>query len=258
MRVRPACFHLAVLAMLAAAGPADAAPSAQTIAVHTEAWADYTERDGSGLAWDILRAVYRPAGIMIEAHFAPYPRAVRDVLDGRGDMWIASYPKEEPDALYPDYHFDADRIQAVFKARYAGAWHGAESLAGARVGWVRGYVIGDYLDVPVDPRLANTRPQGLRMLKHGRIRYFLDAQYELDHVFDDPPAWLDTGALTRRAVTNLPLFMAFDDSARGRRFRRIWDARFPKLLQNGRVAEIYARYGNAVWPFDVPRATAEP
>jgi polar amino acid transport system substrate-binding protein len=252
-RVPAAVLAVAWVAVWSAAAPRAAEPGPATLVVYTEAWAQYTETDGSGFAWDILRAVYKPAGITIEKNFVPFARAVRNVTDGPGDAYLAAYLNGSDGAIFPEMHYDADELQALFPADRADAWQGKRSLETGTVGWIIGYRLGAYMDVDVTTELAKTRAQALRMLKHGRIDYYVDNKYEIGELLKDPPIAFDSSRYVRRDTAQIPMYVAFDDSARGRRFRDIWDRRFPKLLENGTIAEIYDTYGFGVWPFEQPR-----
>lgn len=245
--------------LMTAAGVLFAAPTAAGpgwIDIHTEAWQDYTQRDGTGFAWDVIRAVYEPAGIQVRAAFVPYSRAVQDVLAGDADAWVGAYAGEEPEALYPEWHYDADQVQALFLKTRAAGWNGRASLEGARVGWVRAYAYDRYLDVGMKKILLNDRDKVLSMLRLGRIGYWLDAAYEIDHILEKAPERLDTARFTRRDVMFKRLYLGFADTERGRRLRAIWDRRFAQLLARGRIAAIYDRWDMAVWPFDRARSAS--
>lgn len=79
----------------------------------SEEWLDYTNADGSGLAWDVLRKVFEPAGVKVRTQGAPYSRAVGLVKRGEADAWVGSYHEENADNLYPRWHFDMDHIYAL-------------------------------------------------------------------------------------------------------------------------------------------------
>jgi polar amino acid transport system substrate-binding protein len=224
-----------------------------SIHVHTEAWADYTNKDGTGFAWDIIRAVFVPAGVHLEADYVPYSRAVQNVVAGTADAWIGSYADERSAALYPKWFYDADRVQALFLKRGLPDWDGPESLKNGPVGWVRGYEYDSYLDVAVKPALLKGRSRVFELLTAGRIRYWLDAAYEIDHLMEARGQSADLARFVRRPVMDQKLYVAFSDTPRGRRLREVWDQRFPKLLRAGRIAKIYNRWDMSVWPFDLPR-----
>lgn len=239
---------LSVLAVTIVACPAGA-QDIRTIEIHTEAWPDYTNRDGTGFAWDILRAVYNPSGVELEKVFVPYSRAVRDVVEGEADAWIGSYGDENANALYPTWHYDADRLQALFPKEQLKGWRGPWSLRGRRVGWVRGYEYDKYLDVGVSKVLLKDRSRVVMLLRTGRINFWLDAAYEIENLLKSRGDEIDRSRYVRRNIMNQKLYMAFADNRRGRYLRDIWDRRLPRLLESGRLAVIYDRWNMDVWPF---------
>jgi polar amino acid transport system substrate-binding protein len=226
------------------------------IEIHTEAWQDYAEPDGTGFAWDVIRAVYKPAGIAVRFSIVPYSRAVQDVLAARADAWIGSYDNEQEGAIYPDWHYDADRVEALFPKSKLDSWKGRASLENARVGWIRDYAYDTYMNVSVREVLLKNRRRALMLLKRGRLDYWLDAAYEQEHLLENAPESIDPSKYVRRHVLYKRLYLGFADTARGRELARIWDRRFPKLLKRGRIAEIYDSWDFEVWPFEVPRPSS--
>jgi ABC-type amino acid transport substrate-binding protein len=51
-------------------------------------------------------------------------------------------------------------------------------------------------------------------------------------------------------VLELPLYLGFADTERGRELLTIWDRRMPMLLENGTIKRLYQEYEWGVWPFD--------
>ena len=60
------------------------------IMLASEAWDDYTNADGSGLAWDVLRQVFEPVGITLQTRIEPYTRSVGLAQRGEVDGWVGS------------------------------------------------------------------------------------------------------------------------------------------------------------------------
>ena len=230
-----------------------AADDPRTIRIHTESWPGYTNSDGSGFAWDVIRAVYEPLNIGLSIKTMPYARATMHVVHGEADAWVGSYKDEVSEAVYPEWHYDADRVEALFRHDRGQAWQGLPSLRNQRVAWIRGYRMDRYFEVPVKSVPLSERKSALRMMEAGRLDFFLDASSELDDMLADLPDGLARSTFRRQHLMNLRLYLGFAPTDRGRRLARIWDERFPRLLESGRVAEIYNEYDFVVWPFEVPR-----
>lgn len=235
---------LMVFAMLAGS-PAYAV---DTIRVSSEQWDDATHRDGTGLYWDIIRAVYEPAGIEVQERIVPYARSIREVtVTDKADAWVASYMDEVEGPLFPEWHFDADYVGAVYNPELISGVNGQSSLEDREVGWMRGYAYDQYLSVAVDALRIDNRHGGLRMVEEGRIDYFVDAQVEIDTALEK--TGLDE-TLESATVLELPLYMGFADTERGRELRDVWDRRMAELLRDGTISRLYQEYEWGVWPFD--------
>ena len=106
-----------LLMLLCAVAPllhAQAAPVAPgKVVLASEAWDDYTNADGSGLAWDLLRQVFEPAGVKLHTRNAPYTRSIGLAQRGEVDGWVGSYRDEVSGVVYPQWRYDADHIYAL-------------------------------------------------------------------------------------------------------------------------------------------------
>lgn len=204
----------------------------------------------------MVRAVFRRADaeIKIKTATMPYSRAARSVVSGKAHAWVGSYRDEVPEAVYPDWHFHADRVDALFKADAGISRSGPESLRGQGAVWLLGYAMDRYLDVPVRGTRVKTQAAALRMVANDRVAYYLGTAYEIDQALSDLPAGLTSANLRREHLMNLKLYLGFAPTPEGRRFARLWDGTFPKLLADGTIARLYARYDFELWPFETQRA----
>lgn len=114
------------------------------IRLASEVWEDYTETDGTGLAWDIMRRVFEPAGVRLDIHSVPYTRSVGLVQRGEADAWVGSYRDELKDGVfYPQYPYDRDQIVALsLKDKPLPT---LDNLGEHRLVWVRGYRYEEYI-----------------------------------------------------------------------------------------------------------------
>ncbi len=70
------------------------------VLVVSECWIDLTNKDGSGLYFDIVRMVYELVGIKVKIKIFPYNRSSMMVKKKRADVWLGSYLDEEDYAIY--------------------------------------------------------------------------------------------------------------------------------------------------------------
>lgn len=219
----------------------------------SEAWEGSSNADGTGLYWDLFRAVFEPAGVAVSFEVMPYARAVQTVLGGEADAWVGSYRDEVEGVLYPAYPHDADIVQAVVKRGLFArtGWQGQQSLKDLHVGWVRGYEYDRYLSIPMKIHELRSRESGLRMVGVGRLDALLEASVEIDSAFDDHR--LNPQDFDRFTVLQLNLYLAFCNRTRSQALMALWDERVEALLQEGRVADLFNKHHWKTWPFEVPR-----
>ncbi len=233
---------LAMLLVLIGSARAADSDSHTPTQIHlvSEAWLDYTNADGTGLAWDVLRKVFEPAGVVVKLQSAPYSRAVGLVKRGQADAWVGSYQEEEDDNLYPRWHFDMDHIYALGLAAKPAPT--LATLQQYRLAWVRGYDFQQYL--PNIQTCLNKqrcreiqRREGiLPMLEHDRVDFYIDALTEVDYVLEQASV---PEKFRRTHVAELPLYLAFVNNAQGRTLSNLFDQRMEALVRSGELQPIF-------------------
>lgn len=235
-----------LLALLMAAAPWAAAGDSQPgqTRLVSEEWADYTNADGTGVAWDVMRKVFQPAGIEVVPQSAPYSRAIGLVKRGEADAWVGSYKDESEDNLYPRWHFDVDHIYALGLASKPAPT--LATIGDYRLAWVRGYAYGKYLPRVREYREIQRREGILPMLEHDRVDFYVDAMTEVDYVIGQSS---QPDRFRRTHVVELPMYLAFARSQRGEALRDVFDKRMAELVRSGELKPIFERWKQP-YPFD--------
>ncbi|MDR6711856.1 polar amino acid transport system substrate-binding protein [Pseudomonas hunanensis] len=236
MAIRTALLAI-VLLLGGVVTAASAQQPVQQIHLVSEEWLDYTNADGTGLAWDVLRKVFEPAGVKVSLQSAPYSRAVGLVKRGEADAWVGSYKDENEDNLYPRWHFDMDHIYAlglVSKPVPTPATIGQYRLA-----WVRGYNYGSYLPNVHQYREIQRREGILPMLEHERVDFYIDALTEVEYVQGQAP---QPERFRRTHVAELPLYLAFARNEQGKALSALFDQRMAVLVRSGELKAIFERW----------------
>jgi len=215
------------------------------ITLASEEWKNATHSDGSGLYWDIFRYVYEPIGITVKTVSIPYETAVNYTERGRADAWVGSYIDEKEFPLYPSWHFDIDVISVMFTSEKADQFQGANSLNNQRVAWIKGYDFYPYFDKSIVAFEIENRKNLLRMLKKGRIDYYLDARVDMD--FAKNELYQNDDSLIVRDLLTLKLYPAFSDSEKGKALSRIWDQRMEEIKDTKKMKGLFKQ-----WGFDYP------
>ena len=182
--------------------------------VVSDEWETCTEKDGSGMYFDLMRAIYEPLGIKVEFKLMPYARTVFTVKEKKADAFTASYLNEQEWAVYPKNWFDLDIVLAIFpKGKYK-EFKGQSSLEGKKVAWLREFTLDKYLKVKVEHREVNNRQSGFALLDAGKIDFWIDPAVLLD------PEWKNLTVKKEdyelHEFLYLPMSMAFANTPKGK------------------------------------------
>lgn len=211
----------------------------------SEHWAGHTNPDGSGLAWDILRQVFEPAGVRLSFQIVPYTRSIGLVQRGEADAWLGSYRDEVTERIhYPQWYYDADRISALGLASQPVPT--LQNLGSYRLAWMRGYDYQDYLPGLGKFREVERRSGILLMLERDHADFYIDALTEVEDVMrtaTQPERFRIT------ELTRLPLYPGFADTARGKALAQVYDQRMAELVKNGTLRPLFQRWQQS-YPFD--------
>ena len=219
-----------------------AAGNTREIVFATESWAAATEKDGTGLYWDIMRSVYEPEGIKVRWVIKSYAAAVKLIEMKKADAVIGAYASEIDNAIYPEYHFALDVVKAVAPQKKNIKWIGEKSLADKKVGWIKGYSFENYLDVSLKKYEIYNRKTALKVLDRGRIDFYLDAAADLSDYLKKHPE--ENNKFDQWILKKLKLYVAFRNDAKGQTLAQIFDRRFGILLKNGTINKLYDTYIN--------------
>ncbi|QRY81213.1 transporter substrate-binding domain-containing protein [Pseudomonas sp. PDNC002] len=212
------------------------------IRVASEVWVNYTQADGRGLAWDILRALYDPEGVRVTPRSEPYVRSVGLVQRGEADAWVGAYRNEIEDIIYPRWPYDVDTIGALGLKTSPSPT--LPALDKYRLAWMRGYAFDRYLDHLHQRNELQRRSSALPMLDSHRIDYFIDARPELEEMLEGNG--VDASVYHITDVGTIPLYLGFANNDRGQALAKLYDQRMQALYRSGELERIFARWH---WPY---------
>ena len=224
---------------------AQASELPKDIRLASEAWVDYSEADGRGLAWDVLREIFEPA-VTVQVRSEPYTRSIGLVQRGEADAWVGSYYQEIDTALYPHWNFDTDHIYALGLA--SSAVPNLKNIGDYRLAWVRGYDYQNYLPNVQSFNEVIRRTGILSMLTHNRADYYIDALTEINYVVGrarDPSQFRTTH------VAELPLYLCFANTPKARTLMALFDKRMEQLVKSGELKPIFEKWKQP-YPFEQP------
>jgi polar amino acid transport system substrate-binding protein len=210
------------------------------IIMASEEWANATNRDGTGLYWDILRAIYEPLGIKTKFIIQPYDRSVKSVKKKRVDAAVGIYPDLIQGTLFSQYPIVKDYVLVLFKKGRLNQWNGQESLQNKKVAWIQGYSYDEYLEVPVLKKEFGDRDNIMRLLDRDQLDFFMDTRNDIESVLNKGVS--DVSHYAVEKVLELDRFLVFANSTRGKKLKKIFDHRFPHLVESGEIERLIVKW----------------
>ena len=199
-----------------------------------------TNRDGTGLYWDIFRAVYGSMGIKTKIIIQSYNGSVSLVKQHKADAAVGIYPETIRSAMHSRYPFVKDYVLVLFKKNRFSQWDGQQTLINRKVAWMKGYAYDKYLEVPVIKKEFHTREVILRRLDRDQIDFFMDTRNDVESVLNK--GIIDVTRYTVETVLELERYLVFADNNKGKKLKKIFDFRFPHLVKKGEIERLYDKW----------------
>jgi polar amino acid transport system substrate-binding protein len=217
-----------------------------SIYVVTEEWEDCTNKDETGLYFDIIREVFSPSHT-IKIGIMPYTQSIKKVQDKNADMFLGSYLDEVTKVIYPKWHFAADDVTVLYLKDSVKKWDGEKSLEGKKVAWIRGYTFNDYIKVKMNVFLQDKRDLAINLLTKKRVDFFIDNLYDIEATIRDLK--LDMNKFKTELIMHLDLFIGFSDTDKGKALSAYWDREFEKKVKSGKIRELFKKW-DMIYDYD--------
>ena len=213
----------------------------KTINVVAPMWEEYTNADGSGMYWDILRSIYSSAGIKLKPSIVPWNRAMKMVTKYQiYNAIVGEYLDSEEALLFPKYPIDVEYMSVLAK-KSATDWQGVESLVGKRVGWIKDYDVIKEQDRNFTLREYRTTEQGIELLNSGKLDYIIDEWDELAIVLKGKNL-----AIENYNMNEMPegtdVYVAFANNAISKVLIEIYNEQAAVMVKDGRMQAIYKKW----------------
>jgi len=186
--------------------------------------------------------IFNSAGIKYEILYTNYDDAISSVQNLKADIAIGLYENEYPNLIYPKWSFDNDNISAMFLKNKNIKWKHEQTLKNKKCGFIQGYSLDKYIQVPVQQFELDTRTELLKMLISGKIDFILDASDELEKISFSEGVKKEDFII--KTVKNIKVFWAFQNSKRGSKLQNIWDQNYKELFFSGRLKPIHEKWFN--------------
>lgn len=238
-------FGLVILLLLASS----LWSSQQPIICASEEWEGYTNRDGTGFYWDLIRTIYDKHGLTIQTETVPYSRSIYMVRQGHADCWVGSYKNEQEFAIYPKTALDCDEVSALTLKQHASGIKNYRSLHGKSVGWLLDYNYDRYIPIQFVSMILYDRRTAFNMIQKGDLDVYLDDAFEIRSSLEK--LGFAASQFSIKPLLPLPIYLGFSPTDKGKQLRDLWDESMQNLHESGELKRFYQSYdATGYYPFE--------
>lgn len=214
-------------------------------------WPEFTNKDGTGLYWDILRAVYEPAGIRVKPATLPWDRALKMVTEHRVYHAIVGEARNSSAALlYPRYAIDVEYLSIIYPLAAGIRWQGMNTLKGKTIGWMKGQPVIPPAQRNFKLREYRSSAEGLQWLQQGKIDMMVDEWDAIQLALEDAGVGMDYFE-----VQDMPyghdVYVAFAEGPVSEYLISEYNRRIPELIASGELQALYRKWQAGEMPAQV-------
>ncbi len=214
------------------------------LTVMADDWQDYSGRDGRGLYFDVVNAVFADEAVTLEYVYQPIKRAVELLKRKQGDavigVWHHRHSPNQSEYLTGGLPLDVEIVSAIFPRQSNWDWLRLQTDPQARYAWVQGYDYSVALELPRHARVPASI-NGLRMLKKNHIDGFIDDQFYIKKVLARTPEFsLSDYRIEPILIRNM--YLAFRPDSEGHKWLEIYQRKMQSLLEQGQLHELFKKW----------------
>ncbi|MFT5234819.1 MAG: polar amino acid transport system substrate-binding protein [Shewanella sp.] len=220
--------------------PIQSISAPQTIHIVTESWLGYTNEDGTGFYFDILKQIFPEENWLVKIDIAPFSR-VRYLLNHeRADMALGFYAGDKIKAIYSEQPVEVDSVDIALTPEMAENWNGLESLSLKKVQAMLKYRYDEFINVSMYYEESSSLLEMLDRVNRGHI----------DAVLDYKPTMLAKVANLSQPrqfviienVFRAEIYFVFALNAKGRQLKAHFDIELQKMSDSGELDRLFRQY----------------
>lgn len=203
----------------------------------SESWEGYTNKDQTGMYFDILNAVYGANSYGMT--LIPWKRAQKEFAAGKFDALVGE--DSTRDVSYPRWPIDVNAFGAIFDAKKMPQWNRA-ALKDLKVIWVRGYDVSKFAPDIKPFSEVQDMAQGVKMVLGGRADVLIDFQEDIEKYTQKNKIKLVNHKVEKTDVPGGFTFVCFRKGPEGAAHAKNFDMAMDKLMNEGKLKALYEKY----------------
>jgi len=195
-------------------------------------WQGYTNADGSGVYFDLLRKAYPDDTFNIKID--SYNRTLANFHNNKLDIVIGVFREDIQQGIFPHWFLDTEApITAFYNPEKTQLTH-LSDLEDLTVSWIRGYKFNHFIPYVANPYLVNKISTGFELVTKNRVNVFIDYPYNVPQKYQQDLASLEV-------MPSRHIYLAFQRNASGSNLAEQYDKMMPELRDSGVLADIFSQ-----------------
>jgi ABC-type amino acid transport substrate-binding protein len=197
-------------------------------------WPKYTNIDGSGAYWELLRRIFNPVASALQLNANTLQRATAGLEEQRFDIVIGNYADHKLNkAIASRLHFDYDRPLYLFAQNEEALNAIMQGDFERLICQVAGYGYEKFLPETLNYYYTNSTADCFSLLGLNRLGGVIS-------YYENIPDQLASSYPSIKIHDSLPIHAIFQDTPRGKLLRDWFDQRLAELVRSGEIAEFYS------------------
>ncbi|MCG8667880.1 MAG: hypothetical protein MI867_00575 [Pseudomonadales bacterium] len=210
--------------------------AAETVVVASDEWVNYTNKDGTGYYFDVLREVFPEPEYKLSIQIVPYARSVKMITGESAHIALGLYEGEVPQSQTSKYVVERDLVDALVTPELDQAWRNPQSLAGKTVVAKIDYGFDDITDIKMNYSEKSSLEGMIKMLEAKRVDAVLDYEEDMQPIIDKVK--LPKNFKIKKRVMGADIFFGFSGDAKGKEYIERFNREYKKLWDAGKIHEL--------------------
>jgi uncharacterized protein (TIGR02285 family) len=203
---------------------------AQQISVGSDQWPGFTNADGTGIYYTLLKRIY--AEHNLEIKIDTYNRVLNSFHQNKLDIAIGVYRENIKQGIIPDWFLDTEYPIVAFDDPSVTKITNVSDIKNKLVSWKRGYQFDLFISDIKNVYLINNTETGFELLNKKRVDVFMDYPKNIPKKYTEK-------FLSFEIVPSRHIYLAFQNTEKGKSLAKKFDQSMTKLRESGELAKIF-------------------
>lgn len=204
--------------------------NAQQIKVGSDEWPGFTNADGTGIYYTLLKRIFGEQNLDIKIE--SYNRVLNDFHQNKLDIAVGIYRENIQQGIIPDWFLDTEYPVLAFYDPNVTKITNVSDIKNKLVSWKRGYHFELFISDIKNVYLVTNTTTGFELLNKNRVDVFMDYPKNI-------PVKFQQKFLSFEIVPSRHIYLAFQNTENGKLLAKKFDQSMTKLRASGELAKIF-------------------